>query len=520
MSLVAVMAAVVALAAFVARDGAPLDGHTRSWVRWLAAVAFAAGGVCRLYGFDRSLWIDEFGTLWTVEGTLGQAIERALAFHGQSPFYYVTLWPLVHIAGESEVILRVPSLLCSIAATWFIGRTAAALASVEAGLLAAALAWMAPVMMEASVNARAYAMATMFAAMAACGFTLAVTSGRWTHRLLFVAGGAGLFLTQYVSSLIMIGLGLGYLFARPLRGQYRPRQFAFDVVAQAAVVAAAVPQIAALWRRRDALDWIGPPNYLVFAGVLAPFVVAWGTAAVRAERPATGTVRSLERCLLVGILAQVVLLSILAAGGTNLLAPRYLMVIVAPAAILAGPALSRLRTPAALVSVVFAVALAVAASAMAWRVNGLLTTVPNQDWRTAVPALDGALRARPDAFVLYRPGFVEQDPARPAAAALLAPLRSPGRRLPAWPLVPLTFSWATPSREEYFRDTIRPRVSSTDVFFLLNSGMTPRTGDYARLLLAWIDEQFPGEFVVRPVVPLVGIDLLRFDRVRPRGAER
>ena len=33
----------------------------------------------RLYGLDRSLWLDEFGTLWAVEGSMGQLLERVQA---------------------------------------------------------------------------------------------------------------------------------------------------------------------------------------------------------------------------------------------------------------------------------------------------------------------------------------------------------------------------------------------------------------------------------------------------------
>lgn len=56
----------------------------------------------RLYGFSRSLWLDEFGTLWTIDGSFLQVIERSFSFQGQSPFYYSIVWAFVQIFGVSE----------------------------------------------------------------------------------------------------------------------------------------------------------------------------------------------------------------------------------------------------------------------------------------------------------------------------------------------------------------------------------------------------------------------------------
>ena len=68
----------------------------------------------RLYGFNRSLWLDEFGTLWAVEGSMGQLLERVQAFHGQSPFYYSLVWLWVNLLGESEIVMRGLSLILGV----------------------------------------------------------------------------------------------------------------------------------------------------------------------------------------------------------------------------------------------------------------------------------------------------------------------------------------------------------------------------------------------------------------------
>jgi hypothetical protein len=53
-----------------------------------AAGAGVAGIAVRIYGINRSLWQDEFGTLWAIEGSFSQLVERVNAFQGQSLSYY------------------------------------------------------------------------------------------------------------------------------------------------------------------------------------------------------------------------------------------------------------------------------------------------------------------------------------------------------------------------------------------------------------------------------------------------
>jgi hypothetical protein len=75
---------------------------------FFVVICLAAGGIARMWGFDRSLWRDEFGTLWAIEQGLAASISRVVEFHGQSPFYYVFVWSLVHAVGESEIVMRLP----------------------------------------------------------------------------------------------------------------------------------------------------------------------------------------------------------------------------------------------------------------------------------------------------------------------------------------------------------------------------------------------------------------------------
>ena len=59
-------------------------------------------------------------------------------------------------------IAFLPSLVCGVITALLVYRTGKILQSTQAGLMGATLAWIAPSMAEASVNARGYALATAF----------------------------------------------------------------------------------------------------------------------------------------------------------------------------------------------------------------------------------------------------------------------------------------------------------------------------------------------------------------------
>jgi hypothetical protein len=350
------------------------------------------------------------------------------------------------------------------------------------------------------------------AALALHGFALAVLTGTRRNRILFVVGGAGLLLTHYVSSAILLGLGVGYLCFSGLRTRYAWKAFLTDVALQSGVVLVAMAQLSKLWRRRGELDWIGPPDFMLIVTVLGPFLLPILVAWRHGQRARDGVRHLIEWTFALAVFAQLGVMTVIAALGTNLLAPRYLMIVAVPAAVLGGLSLSRLRTPVASISAVFAIALVTTLSILSWRISGVPATLVHQDWREAVGVLDAELRMAPGAFVLYRPGFVEQDPRVPLSGALLAPLRSPGRPAPDWPVVPLTFSWGSAAREPHFRQVLVPALETAPVFFVLVSGTTPMTGDYVPLLVNWIETEFPNQFLRRPLGTFEGVDVLRFNR--------
>lgn len=149
-----------------------------------------------------SVWLDEGISGWIASGTAAQAAERALRFQGQSPLYFLLLWLTVQIAGEAELVLRVPSLLCLMAACWFLYRLASLLLDRETGVFAVLLL-LSSDGFQRSFSARPYALA-LLAAVAAT-YELA----RWrqappNQRWYYLAWMTVLFYAHYLFGVLLL----------------------------------------------------------------------------------------------------------------------------------------------------------------------------------------------------------------------------------------------------------------------------------------------------------------------------
>ena len=201
-----------------------------------------------------SLWVDETGTWWVIEGGVRQVIQRADAVQGQSALYYLLLWAWTHVVGHSELALRIPSLLSSLTSTWVVYLIAKRFFDRETGLLAIItyVAWH-QVVFEAS-NARPYALSTLFVVTAAWSLITWLDGGRAWRGWLFVAMATLAPYAHPLTVLVLIPM-LIYAVAR-IRDGASSVPFTKMTVAWAAVALLCIPialEVLSLTGRRD--DW-------------------------------------------------------------------------------------------------------------------------------------------------------------------------------------------------------------------------------------------------------------------------
>jgi len=458
--------------------------------------ALVVGLFVRLYGITSSLWLDEFGSLWVVEASLGEAWARALEFQGQSPLYYLLTWIPIHLVGESEAALRSTSLLFSAAAVPVVYQLGKELAGERCGMLAGLMVWFDPFLLATSVEARPYALALFFAALHLLGFVRATARARPADRAMFILGAVGLFYSHYLLATLVLGTYLAYLSIRALREQYRPAQFLLDLGIQGLLTVPGLIHLMQLFGRRGELSWLGAPDFTVglflLATMIVPLVAGWILAEDRAVlcRPA-------DRAVALAAAMPVIVVYGLAALGINLLTSRYLIVPLIPIAVLAARAVLAVPQRRFVVMIISTWFVGIAGIyAACLPVFGYFThAFANGRWREAVEVLDDQLQRDPGP-VLFRSGFVEEDLHMSGRTIPVsrAPLRSPGCAAPAWnSIIPLTFRWKAPQRAAYFDAMVAPAVRDVRVFYIL----CRRGLSYRERLLRWAQEECGGPWDVR-----------------------
>jgi hypothetical protein len=477
-----------------------LSGMTPSAVRRAlyaaTLVAFILGVVVRADSLDASLWLDEFGTFWVVDGGFMSMLRRCWDFQGQSPLYYALPWLSIQMFGESEIALRIPSMALTCLTVGILYLCARSVFGLKAGWYAAALFWLSMPAAQYSVSARPYALVLFTVAIAIAGFLWAVRSGDLRGRVVWIVGGATVAWAHYVHYPIVVGLFVAYGLFPPLRLRYPVRQFVIDALAQMALVSLCLPQILALFARRDTLSWLDQWNHTVIlhpvielsVGLLVGCIQLW------VRRDISSVERALQGTLLICLLVQVAALEAAGLAGMNLLSPRYFVSIVIPGVLFVSVTVIRARAVEVRAAVLASFLAVIGALFMASKTaTGSFTGSTFQDWRGAIAELSTRIRDEPEPLVLYRSGFVEEDvmPLGHPPPVDSAPLRSPGR--PAFPIdvVPLNFRWTHPHRDAYFEQRIAPRVQPKSRFYAIGNG------SYMDACVEWVESHWPGRYRLR-----------------------
>lgn len=212
----------------------------------LTAIVVVAAVIRLLVLDNQSLWADEALTTYESTLSLGRLWHIVTSVEVTPPLYFGLVWAWAHVLGHGPATLRLLSALCGIALVPVAYGAAATLVSRRAGLLAAALVALNPMMVWYSQEARAYMLLTL-----ECGAAL------WAFALVWRARGPA------------------------------PRALAaWAVLAALAVMThffagfAIAPQgLALLWRRRSRATWLACAAVALVQVAMLPFAIADTSAA-------------------------------------------------------------------------------------------------------------------------------------------------------------------------------------------------------------------------------------------------
>jgi mannosyltransferase len=160
------------------------DPHLLLTVLTLGIVA--AGATLRLHGLDRTSVFNDEAASWSMARQPFWDMLRATANDTYPPLYHVILFFTIRLFGDSEIALRLPSVIMGVANIYLLYRFGTVLWDRLTGLFAAALLALAAFHIWYSQEARMYALLTL--AVTACALTTVLLIKRPTRLRAVLCG--------------------------------------------------------------------------------------------------------------------------------------------------------------------------------------------------------------------------------------------------------------------------------------------------------------------------------------------
>lgn len=322
-----------------------------------------------------SYWRDEAATMAALKRPFGDLIRmlgNVDAVHGA---YYIIMWPLAHLFGTGELVMRLPAALAVAVTAAFVAAIGRRMASPWVGLAAGLLFAILPVASRYGQEARSYAMVMAVATIASYLLMRVLGAEPAGRRRWLVGYGASLAvlgLTNIFGLLLIpahaVTVALAY---RRLRDGHDARRLAFGWLA--AVVAGVVvssPTLVLGWKQRGQIAWIansklstGPGALLTLTGsaLVTVVVVALIAIALLLSQEASSARRAAWRWQLTELSLPWMFVPPVLLIGASMISPiytsRYVLMCIPAIALLGGMAvvaLGRVVGPVALALVLLA----------------------------------------------------------------------------------------------------------------------------------------------------------------------
>jgi hypothetical protein len=383
----------------------------------LTGVLFLLAGLLWLPPLGSSLWLDETGSFWIVQGGFGQTIHRALESSGSIP-YFVVLWLAKTVGGTSEIVLRIPSVVAMGVATYLLYLLGRRLFDRETGLLGAIVFVASGRIVFAAGDARPYAMALMALIASYLFLVRWLDEGRSLDAVLYVAFSVLTIATHYLIALALLPQVAYALRRRSSRSTPVPTKHLFFAGAAITIFALSVlPNLISLWSARaDHVTgvYVTPgtvggmlvPTTVIISALIAALAGRYfGPFSVHVVRGEPSAILLLGGWFLFPAIA---LFAVSLLTSAQLLGGKYFLSIVTAAALILGWGL-RAVSPYRLRQI------AVTAFALL-SVGGLISFhhiyapdgLGSDDWRAAASA-ERTVAESANTPVLFRPGFSEAN---------------------------------------------------------------------------------------------------------------
>ena len=152
-----------------------------------------------------ALWLDETISYWQISGGFWQIWSRRGL---SSPLYAYILWATKSLFGSNEIVLRIPSVIAMLAATYLLYLIAREFYSSDVAVIVAVIFCLHPTVAFAAVDARPYAFAALAANCAILSFLRFMKTASKSAAILFGASAAAVFYFHYLFGVLLPALTL------------------------------------------------------------------------------------------------------------------------------------------------------------------------------------------------------------------------------------------------------------------------------------------------------------------------
>lgn len=219
--------------------------------------------------------LDENLTAWIVSGDLGDAIGRSWRHQGQSPLYFAVLWLWGQVFGTSMVVLRVPSLVAGIAASWNLRSLGKTFDRRLTGDLAGVMVFG---FSTGLTDARPYSFLILALVVAArCGVAWAATARRRSGLCWVFAAAVAIYMHPF--AVYALAAQLMWV-VRGLRSGNQSRHVLGLAALGLVLVAPIIPQLLSLQNRSGGLVLVELPDLASLLAALLPLQVGVAGVAV------------------------------------------------------------------------------------------------------------------------------------------------------------------------------------------------------------------------------------------------
>lgn len=188
----------------------------------VALALLTLGALALRLSVPRGLWLDEAISVRQAHMGLGALIQSLATGDRHPPLHYLALWVVVHVFGDGELSVRLPSIIAGTLIIPILFAIGAELFDRRTGLLAALFGAVAPLLVWYSQEARMYAFVTCFGALAVLGCVRVIRRGGTGGWVLFTVGATGLLWSHWFAPLMLVileGAILVTLLDRRRRGE-------------------------------------------------------------------------------------------------------------------------------------------------------------------------------------------------------------------------------------------------------------------------------------------------------------